>query len=125
MKNLDKRKLLGVIVSPIMIMFGAYIMEPYFYKYYQFIEAKYYTRLIAEIPPALFIAIWITIWLRFMIAMFRPKGKDIHFNVYPLVFSILFVIFFFVKFSSTVSVYGEEIPFTILLLSLSLCVEKK
>ncbi len=125
MKKLDRRKLFGVIVSPIMIVFGAFIMEPYFYKYYQFIEAKYYTKLIAKIPPALIIALWITIWLRFMIAMFRQKEKDIHFNVYPLIFSIFFIIFFFIKISSTVSVYGEEIPFTILLLSLSLCIEKK
>ncbi len=125
MKNLDKRKLLGVIVSPIMIMFGAYVMEPYFYKYYEFVDAKYYTKLIAKIPPALIIALWITVWLRFMIAMFRSKGKEIHFDVYPLIFSIFFVIFFFIKFSSTVSIYGEELPFTILFLSLSLCVEKK
>lgn len=125
MKSLEKRKLMGVIISPIMIVFGAFVMEPYFYKYYQFIEAKYYTKLIAKIPPALIIAIWITIWLRFSVAMFRKKGKDIHFNVYPLIFSIFFVIFFFIKISSTVSVYGEEIPFTILLLSLSLCIEKK
>ena len=57
MKSLEKRKLMGVIISPIMIVFWAFVMEPYFYKYYQFIEAKYYTKLIAKIPPALIIAI--------------------------------------------------------------------
>lgn len=125
MKNLDKRKLFGVIISPIMIGTGILFIFPICTKYYTSLQDSLSSKQIIEIPLALLRSVWIAIWLRFIVAMFREKGSKLQLNVYPLIFAVLLTVLYIVTFEYMSYAYNVNVIFTIIVFSLLLSVEKK
>ena len=125
MKTLDTRKVIASLISPVMITLGAIL----FYTTRLNVTNVMTEQLLparAHIMMDGIAAVWIAVWLRVSIALYRNK-RDEHklgVNVYALIFALVSILFSVIFFSMLyISEGGFTVMFTLILLGLFLSVE--
>lgn len=125
MTKLSQRKIIASLISPVMITLGAVL----FYKARLNVTNAVTEQLLparARIMMDGIASVWIAVWLRVSIALYRNKSEKHKFgiNVYALIFTVSSILFSVIFFSRLyVSEGGFTVMFALILLGLFLGIE--